>query len=347
MFIEIYQPLQKEISNSLYSLTKINFVPGTLSCLCATVGINFSQAPAEERNKLSGLATKVQEFALINSDEIPDMKAQTSSILDKKEGPAKRFALHHLTVLHSVFQIEFPENQCSYSTFALYWPSYIKKPNMSDFTSCHCESCENSSMKMDAIIKYKVVPSSMDIFAAIKQEEEGDSDVIEELFKAIEDARKGERKNEVVTYAVWEKVQKEVSEETQEFYVKNGVKRTAKKEPMKRLKSAKLSKLMEKTLDEFKALQKHLHRSRTVKIKIKCRRDEVLQDDSGRSVQIYVDLSEGLVLRQYRETQQAFFGKKGISLQTGYVYHRLRSFGFGSFAKGSDHKVIFFSIFLI
>ena len=59
----------------------------------------------------------------------------------------------------------------------------------------------------------------------------------------------------------------------------------------------------------------------------------------GESVQFFINWSDGLVLRQQRETQGGFFASKGISLQTGYVYHKLRSFGFGSFAVGSDHKV--------
>ena len=89
-------------------------------------------------------------------------------------------------------------------------------------------------------------------------------------------------------------------------------------------------------------MKEHLRRNRTLKKEIKRRCDEILMDPSGQSAQIFIDWSDCLVLRQQRETQAAFFSSKGISLrQTGYVYMNSRSFGFGSFCEGSDHKVGF------
>ena len=106
-------------------------------------------------------------------------------------------------------------------------------------------------MISDALIKHKVVPASIDIFSALKQEEEGDEDVLKELCQTLEETVEGSRKDEVVTFTAWEKVQREVTEEQDDFNVNNGVKRKAKKEPMKRLKSAKLCTLCDKALRSF------------------------------------------------------------------------------------------------
>ena len=331
---------RKEFKRSV-NFNKGNFSAGTLSRLRQSVGVNFSQVPTEERTKLCLLATKIRDFALLHSAEIPDMKAQNSSLSKKSEAPSKRSTMHHLTVRHSLYNIENPESTCSYSSFINYWPRYISKPNLNEFTSCHCEVCENSSMISDALIKHKVVPACMDIFSALKQEEEEDGDVLEELCRTLEEAREGSRKDEMVTFTAWEKVQREVTEEKDDFNLNNGVKRAAKKEPMKRLKSAKLCTLCEKALKSFKVLKEHLTRNRILKTEIKRRRDAILTDPSGQSAQIFIDWSDGLVLRQQRETQAAFFASKGISLQTGYVYTNSRSFSFGSFSEGSDHKVGF------
>ena len=337
---------RKEFKKSV-NFNKGNFCAGTLRRLRQAVGVNFSQVPTEDRTKLCFLATKVRDFAMQQSAEIPDMKAQNSSLSKKSEAPSKRSTMHHLTVLHSLYNIENPESTCSYSSFINYWPSYISKPNLNEFTSCHCEVCENSSMISDALIKHKVVPASMDIFSALKLEEEGDGDVLKELSETLEETREGSRKDEIVTFTVWEKVQREVTEEQDDFNVNNGVKRRAKKEPMKRLKSAKICTLCDKALGNFRELKEHLRRNRTLKTEIKRRRDAILTDPSGQSAQIFIDWSDGLVLRQQRETQAAFFASKGISLQTGYVYTNSRSFGFGSFCEGSDHKVRFVSFFFI
>ena len=315
------------------------FVPGTLSRLRRATGVNFSQVPQEEKQKLTNLATKVQEFALSHSSEKPDMKAHQSGLNKKSTAPAMRTCNHHLTVLHSLFCIEHPDFKCSYSAFTLYWPSFVSKPNLNEFTSCHCEICENSGMKMEVLVKLKVVPDSMEIFAALKLEEEGDPEVLQELFKALEDVSMGPRKEEIVTWVAWEKVTKEVSKEQEEFDEQNGAKRKGKKEPQKRLKSTKLSTLIDLSLKEFKILKDHLHRHRVIQTEIRKRREDVLNDPTGKSCQIYLDWSDGLVLRQVRDTQGAFFASSGISLQTGYLYHNIRSFGFGSFCEGSDHKV--------
>ena len=288
---------RKEFKRSV-NFNRGNFPAGTLRRLRQAVGVNFSQVPTEERAKLCLLATKVRDFALHQSAEIPDMKAQNSSLSKKSEAPSKRSTMHHLTVLHSLFNIENPESTCSYASFVNYWPSYISKPSLNEFTSCHCEVCENCSMISDALIKHKVVPSSMDIFSALKQEEEGDEDVLKELCQTLEETVEGSRKDEVVTFTAWEKVQREVTEEQDDFNLNNGVKRKAKKEPMKRLKSAKLCTLCDKALRSFKELKEHLQRNRTLKKEIKRRRDEILMDPSGQSAQIFIDWSDGLVLRQ-------------------------------------------------
>ena len=44
------------------------------------------------------------------------MKTQNSRLSKKSETPSKRSTMDHLTVLHSLFNIENPESTCSYAT---------------------------------------------------------------------------------------------------------------------------------------------------------------------------------------------------------------------------------------
>ena len=81
---------------------KENFAPGTLSRLRIRSGINFSIIPTPTEFRLNPLAHKVQDFSLLNSSEIPDMKAN-KSVFSSSKVPNTRFANHHLTVLHSQY----------------------------------------------------------------------------------------------------------------------------------------------------------------------------------------------------------------------------------------------------
>merc|ERR1719319_634838 len=95
---------------------------------------------------------------------------------------------------------------------------------------------------------------------------------------------------------------------------------------------------MKISLDAFIDLKKHLDRSHLMKTTIAAKKVEILDDITEKSGLVWIDWSEGLVLRQNRETQSAWFGASTLSLQSGYIFRRNNSQGFGSFCEGSDHK---------
>ena len=134
---------------------KKEFQPGRVSKLRKATGINFSRPPADASSKLPELAVKIREFAHLNSNEVPDMKANAF----KGDKPSLRTAIHHLTVLHFTFNVDHPIHQCSYTTFCRHWPANIIKPTLRDYTSCHCQTCENSSMMMGSPSSRKVCSS--------------------------------------------------------------------------------------------------------------------------------------------------------------------------------------------
>ena len=316
---------------------KKEFQPGRISKLRKATGINFSRPPAESSLKLPLLAVKIREFAHLNSNEVPDMKANTA----KGDKPSLRTAIHHLTVLHFTFNVDNPEHQCSYTTFCRHWPANIIKPTLRDYTSCHCQTCENSSMMMGSLVKHNIAPASHDIFLALKQFREEAPELKESLLELIRAAKEGPRKEEKVTFSCWEKVEKEICADEDKFKKENAVKKQAKKELEKRLKQASVKKLTELAEVQFKELDEHLTRVFLIKTQIKQLLDKVMRDTSGKSAGVWVDWSENPAIRQDREVQSAFFNKRTFSLHTTYIMHNSRAFGVGSLGEGSDHKVPF------
>jgi hypothetical protein len=159
---DVYRSLTSESKRDFKCSVQFNkkgFVPGTLGRLRDCTGVNFSQIPTPTNPALSALAKKVEEFSILNSSEIPDMKAN-KSVFSSSNAPNKRFANHHLTVLHSQFDIDHPDLTVSYSQFCHYWPSYIIKPKASDFTSCHCQICDNAGSKFTCLLKEELIDQS-------------------------------------------------------------------------------------------------------------------------------------------------------------------------------------------
>ena len=91
--------------------------------------------------------------------------------------------------------------------------------------------------------------------------------------------------------------------------------------------------------DGFSILKSHLKRNQVIKASIAAKKEELLEDETETSALVWVNWSQGMEVRQYREIQSAWFGASSLSLQSGYIFRRNRSQGFGSFAEGADHKV--------
>ena len=308
---------------------------GTLSRLRRSTGVNFSKPPAEHNFQIPSVAEKIREFAMLNSSEMPDLRSNPGV---NKSKPDTRFAIHYLTVLHIQYQVDYPEDKVSYRTFCRWWPSNIVKPDLKSRTTCHCRPCENSAMKLDALKKFGLISKSSNIFLALKMERDGDPELLETLLEELKLVKGSDRKEEIVTYSVWEDVEKEMGEEERSVRNGKGIKSGKKKVPEKRTKSIKVINLVSKCEIEFSELKDHLIRNNVIKIAIGEKRKEVINDVEAKSALLQVDWSENLTVVPSREIQTAFFERKSFSLHSGYAYMYNRSFGFGALAEGSNHK---------
>lgn len=337
----VYRSMQSE-SKKDFKLSVIHnkeqFTPGTMSRLRESSGVNFSQIPIPVDIRLSALAKKVGEFALLNSSEIPDMRAN-KSVFSQSKIPNKRFSHHHLTVLHTQYEIDNPDFPVSYSGFCKHWPSYIIKPKASDFTSCHCQICDNAGSKCASLQSAGLLDDGLEVFEAIKMAEEGDSEFWDNLNVKLAEIKTGPKKANKIIFSQWEKVEKQVGEERSNFNKENGRKgkNTVDK---KLLKSSRVDHLVEKCQKDFAELRDHLHRSKTIKIEIAKEKEKVLNDSTGKTALVWVDWSQSLEMHQVEEVQSAFFGCASISLQSGYIFHNSYSAGFGSFSECKGHKVL-------
>jgi hypothetical protein len=266
------------------------------------------------------------------------MKANKSA-LSKSVVPNKRYGHHHLSVLHTQYTIDFPDPPCSYPTFCRLWPSNVIKPTSANFSSCHCTSCENSASLERCLKKHNLITSDVDLFEAIKVKEEGCSEQMQTLMEEVAKCKNSDRKEEVVVYSVWEKVEKEIHEDEDTFDKENARKRANNKVDRKIQKSIKVEKLAEMCEQQFTELEAHLHRNKVIKQKIQAEKEKIMGDVTGRSAMCWVDWSQSLEMHQVREVQSAWFGVGNLSLQSGYLFHNTHSRGFGSFAKDSDKKV--------
>ena len=333
VYFDMSPPERKVFKLAVFH-NKDKFPEGTLSRLRRSVGVNFSKPPAETQLKIPPVADKIRDFANLNSSEMPDKKShQITSVK-----PDLRFAIHHLTVLHDQYQIDNPDDNVSYRTFCRWWPSNIIKPDLNSRTTCHCRPCENASMKLDALIRGNLLPKSSNVFLALKMEREGDSEMLNVLLDELAAAEDSERKNELITYSVWEDIEKEIGEDESTFRAEKGLKSRKKKVPEKRTKSIQIKKLTQKSREDFSQLKEHLHRNSVIKKFIGEKKKQVLEDNSMTSALLHVDWSENLTIVPVREIQSAFFERKSFSLHSGYAYLRNRSFGFGALGEGCDHR---------
>ena len=188
------------------------------------MGVNFSQAIPVQNLELPEVADRVKKFAYENSSELPDYQAnQATTSTSKPQKPDERYQNHHRSVLHDAFNSDNPGKEVSYSTFLRWWPTNVLKPNLNDRRTCLCKACENASLKVQSLKSNKLI-ENINIFEAIKQEELGDPNMIENIWTELEELKKGIRKDEVIAYRVWEDVIKHVEVEEKNLRITQGVK---------------------------------------------------------------------------------------------------------------------------
>jgi hypothetical protein len=334
LYFDLSPAERKRIKLSIFS-NKGRLPEGTLSRLRENVGVNFSKSPNLANLQVPKIADDIRVFAELNSCDVPDAKANPAD----PDKPSVRYANHYRTVLYETFLADHPDQDCSYSTFCRYWPTYVVKPRLEDRGTCHCRECENAEMKMVGLKANKLISSQFDVFKALHNEREGDPDMIEHLKEEVENLKTGDRKKEIVTYRVWEDVEQHVEVEESVMRAQKGLRKKSNKAPEKRSKVATVTQLAERSLIQFSTLQAHLKRNHVIKQRIKERREDVMRDESGIKAMLHVDWSENGKVQVAREIQSAYFFRKSFSIHSGYYYLYNYSSGFAWLCEGSDHKV--------
>ena len=140
---------RRAVKDSVFR-NKFRLPRGIVTKLRTVTGVNFSKPPPLPRDNLSDTAVRIKDYADRNSSDNPAERAHQATS-SKTNKPDERFTIHYLSVLHDDYNSENPGNEVSYRTFCRHWPTYIKKPRLSDRTSCHFRCCENSAMIVSAL----------------------------------------------------------------------------------------------------------------------------------------------------------------------------------------------------
>ena len=292
---------------------------GVISGLRDQAGINFSNPlPLSDTTRGTGdLKQKILDFAIKNSHEVPDKKCAKKKI---------RYMNHWKIVLHQQFLMENPDVDCHYTTFCAHFPPHIIKPGLNSHGSCLCEDCENFSLKIEALKRYKFLDDN-NIDSIIRSGRDGDYSLEEEFIRKLEDIKTGENKDTVVSYFVWRDEKIDV----------RGENTTTTTKKMSRMNfQVTVSTLVDRIREAFEPLKQHLHRDKVIKTYIRKIRQQT-EDDSS-MVCLTVDWSENGSLIPPGEVQSAYFGRPSYSIHSGYLYQKENNHGFAMITDENNHK---------
>ena len=104
-------------------MAKPEFPPGTNEMLRQKIGVNLSNTWRPVSREESELSKAVKQYAMDNSDPVPDTRKAAKGI---------RHYHNYRCVLFWHFLAE-TELSCSYSSFCRLWPANIIKPKMDDY----------------------------------------------------------------------------------------------------------------------------------------------------------------------------------------------------------------------
>lgn len=283
-------------------------------------GINLSKKIATEDKEKSELKTKIEKFAHENSNESPDMRNEKKSI---------RYRHKYLTCLYDDFKHYNPDVEVSLSVFCAYWPTNIIKPKAGDYALCACEKCENPSLKLRALKRYKLIKEEHEIETILRDNREDNFETEGELVEDLKTLLKEPKASETVTYLEWCKVK------TTAVNKNTGKQKQATTQRIPKV--AKAKDLAVETLADIKLLKEHMERNHIIKQKVLEKREEAL--DSDDKVMLQVDWAENGTIIVPNEAQSAFYGgRANYSIHTGYQYAKEKSGGFASLSDENDHK---------
>ena len=174
----------------MINVIKPQLQKGTLSRLRKNTGINFSNLTANPSDEVTELKKKVIEFAERNTIDVPEKK---------KYSKGARFRTTSLLCLYNSFQAEHPDD-CSYQTFAKYWPVKYVKPCPSEFGTCLCTLCQNMELKVTALQTRKLISHTNYLEVIIIDNRKDDYTRENQFKKEIDALADDDKKNIDVAY---------------------------------------------------------------------------------------------------------------------------------------------------
>ena len=106
------------------------------------------------------IKTKAESF--FNRDEIsrlyPDKRKVIKNPAKPEEQQQIRYQLGYTKTLFYKFQA-LENIDCSYETLSRHLPYYVKKAGPSDWGTCLCRTCLNPELKIEKLIREKLIPS--------------------------------------------------------------------------------------------------------------------------------------------------------------------------------------------
>ena len=289
---------------------------GTISRLRKNTGLNFSIPAVNNEQEKSSLKTKIEEFAMENTIEVPDKRKVKQGI---------RYRCSSKRCLYENFETQHP-NLCNYPTFCLYWPKNFIKPKPSDLGTCMCIICQNTELKSDALKNLIGLDHCLEriIDNGRRMDFTDENEFKETLEKIVED------KNEsIVPYLRWEKIkQTEINKNTG---------RAKSDRIMRKSNTERADTLAQSLLEEFDEYKAHLERVSEMYMEQKAMKVESEQNDD--MAVVHMDWAEQHKLSEIKEVQSAYFnGRWAYDMQIMFIYTKEDSHGAASISESPDHK---------
>ncbi|CAF2849123.1 unnamed protein product [Rotaria sp. Silwood2] len=293
-------------NNEIRTEQKDELPRGLNRSLRTELGLNVSNPAHVTQDEPSNLKNLVVNFMI--RDDISKISPDVKKMIN---GTSIRYRLHNLNILHEQFEAE-TGTSIAYSTFSSYVPVYVKKPNLSDWGTCLCAFCLNPQIKLEKLIRAgKLLDIDADLCYIIND--------ITKINNLTTQLNKLKSQSENITYIEWQKER-----------LPNHKAPLSKKNYC----SSTLKDFVSKFLTEIDV--QHVQRIKSQFSAFKQARLDALNLPEIAAIQI--DWSESFILKQAREERSAYYNTQNISINSGYIWIKSYSYGFGAFSDNTCHS---------
>ncbi|CAF4677834.1 unnamed protein product, partial [Rotaria sp. Silwood2] len=306
LFFNNLSPNAKQRAKARIAEQKDQLPRGLNRSLRTELGLNVSNPAHVTQDEPSNLKNLVINFMI--RDDISKISPDVKKMIN---GTSIRYWLHNLNILHEQFEAE-TGTSIAYSTLSSYVPVYVKKPNLSDWGTCLCAFCLNPQIKLEKLIRAgKLLDIDADLCYIIND--------ITKINNLTTQLNKLKSQSENITYIEWQKER-----------LPNHKAPLSKKNYC----SSTLKDFVSKFLTEIDV--QHVQRIKSQFSAFKQARLDALNLPEIAAIQI--DWSESFILKQAREERSAYYNTQNVSTNSGYIWTKSYSYGFGALSDNTCHS---------